>query len=73
MLIMIRSRNISLTTLVWLPSLDRKWFILQGQLNQGKLEYKFLTTIDSVLEAVLEAVKSSLSGREFASPHPIGG
>ena len=69
MLIMIRSRNISLTTLVWLPSLDRKWFILQGQLNQGKLEYKFLTTIDSVLEAV----KSSLSGREFASPHPIGG
>ena len=50
---MIRSRNISLTTLEWLPSLDRKWFILQGlQLNQGKLQYKFLTTIDSVLEAV---------------------
>ena len=38
---------------MWLPSLDRVWFILQGlQLNRGKLQYIFLTTIDIVLEAV---------------------
>ena len=44
-----------------MASLDRKWFILQGQLNQGKLEYKFLTTVDSVLEG----------WREFASIYKL--